>query len=388
MRKKDLKTDTGNATPFRCILISFLKFRPYATLKSIIEVNIMIKKIVSFLSLLAFIFSFLVILPSSTYAEARCSWNFTPNTLNTGMGKLLVRIESPDLPDGKYHMLVTNSGLLNSARINAGKDFVFNHNGTNVVIETVAGSPWQAGKYSIELQTERGFLGTPGTTLCKTERFMQEGPAQTCSTEILDKNKLTPDVNVKMKIEGILPGSYDIRINDINKGGHYLNNGELDLGVFPRGSYKVSIRDKCGLLGANCHAGWLPNLICSQTSFNVKGSDEAEPGPVGNKNIIQLKDCPGGKGKGIDTAIGCVPIGDSGKTISWFLGWFIGISGGIAFLLIIFSGFQIMTASGDPQKLQGGREMLTAAVSGLILIIFSVFLLDLIGVKILQLPGF
>ena len=94
----------------------------------------------------------------------------------------------------------------------------------------------------------------------------------------------------------------------------------------------------------------------------------------------------------LDTAIGCIPItGDNNAVTNafagWFLGWAIGVSGGLALLLIVFSGFQIMTASGDPQKLQSGRELLTSAISGLILIIFSIFLLRLIGVQILNIPG-
>lgn len=89
----------------------------------------------------------------------------------------------------------------------------------------------------------------------------------------------------------------------------------------------------------------------------------------------------------IDTAIGCIPYKDTNSFAAWFLKWAIGIAGGIAFLMIIFSGFQIMTSSNNPQQLQTGRELLTAAVSGLILIIFSAFLLKLIGVDILGIPG-
>src|SRR3989344_4643805 len=89
----------------------------------------------------------------------------------------------------------------------------------------------------------------------------------------------------------------------------------------------------------------------------------------------------------INTAIGCIPVNDTNAFAGWFLGWAIGVSGGLALLLIVFSGFQIMTASGDPQKLQSGRELLTSAISGLILIIFSIFLLRLIGVQILNIPG-
>lgn len=89
----------------------------------------------------------------------------------------------------------------------------------------------------------------------------------------------------------------------------------------------------------------------------------------------------------IKTALGCIPVGDTTQFIGWLLRWAIGIAGGIAFLLILFAGFQIITSSGDPERLKAGRDLLTSAIAGLVLIIFSVFLLRLIGVQILQLPG-
>jgi len=85
----------------------------------------------------------------------------------------------------------------------------------------------------------------------------------------------------------------------------------------------------------------------------------------------------------IATAIGCVPIGSEDDLFGFILGWAIGIAGGIAFVLIIFAGFQIMTSAGDPKRLQAGRELLTSAIAGLMLIIFSTFILRLIGVDIL-----
>ena len=93
-------------------------------------------------------------------------------------------------------------------------------------------------------------------------------------------------------------------------------------------------------------------------------------------------------GQGINTAIGCIPLGDINSLIAFFLGWGIGIGGGISFLLILYAGFQITTSAGDPQKLQAGKELLTAAIAGIIMLIFSIFLLELIGVRILRLPGF
>jgi hypothetical protein len=107
----------------------------------------------------------------------------------------------------------------------------------------------------------------------------------------------------------------------------------------------------------------------------------------------QCKDCFNSGGAW--TAVGCIGGGSGDSTggklgdfIQSFLQIGIGAGGGIAFLLILFSGFQTMMSAGNPEKLHEAKELMTAAISGLLLIIFSVFLLKLIGVDILQLPGF
>jgi len=87
------------------------------------------------------------------------------------------------------------------------------------------------------------------------------------------------------------------------------------------------------------------------------------------------------------TALGCIPT-DPGQFISWLLPAAIGIAGGLAFLLIIYGAFTILTSSGNPEKLNSGKEILISALAGLLLIIFSVFILKLIGVDILGIPGF
>lgn len=91
--------------------------------------------------------------------------------------------------------------------------------------------------------------------------------------------------------------------------------------------------------------------------------------------------------KGIQTAFGCIPTSVSGLT-RFIFRIALGISGGIAFLLIIFAGITMMMSTGDPKKLQESKELLTSAIVGLLLIIFSVFILRLIGYNILAIPGF
>src|SRR4030042_4213447 len=89
----------------------------------------------------------------------------------------------------------------------------------------------------------------------------------------------------------------------------------------------------------------------------------------------------------INTAIGCIPVGNQDDFLAFILKWALGVAGGIAFILIVYSGFLFMTSAGDKQKVQAAKELLTAAISGLLLIIFSVFLLDLFGIRILKIPG-
>jgi len=90
----------------------------------------------------------------------------------------------------------------------------------------------------------------------------------------------------------------------------------------------------------------------------------------------------------IATAIGCVPVRSQQLFVDFILRWAAGIAGGVAFVFIIYSGFIIITSGGNPQKLQAGKELLTAAISGLLLLIFGVFVLEFIGVDIFNIPGF
>jgi hypothetical protein len=91
-------------------------------------------------------------------------------------------------------------------------------------------------------------------------------------------------------------------------------------------------------------------------------------------------------GDSIDTAIGCIPVLTNDKGVSFMgfvLKWAIGVGSGIAFLLILYAGFMIMSAAGNPERLKAGQELMTSAISGLILLIFSVFILNFIGINIL-----
>ncbi len=110
------------------------------------------------------------------------------------------------------------------------------------------------------------------------------------------------------------------------------------------------------------------------------------PGPSqkSGSSISPFDGCPNKK---VNTAFGCIDAKPEGLFRLFFrLG--IGIAGGIAFLLIMFGGFQIMTSAGNPEHLNEGKELVSSAIAGLLMVIFSVFLLQVIGVHILCIPGF
>lgn len=88
----------------------------------------------------------------------------------------------------------------------------------------------------------------------------------------------------------------------------------------------------------------------------------------------------------VNTALGCVPV-EMGEFVKWFLPYLFGIAGGISFLLMVY-GFILMTMShGDPKAVQGAQETIESAVMGLLVSIFALFLLRLVAVNILKIPG-
>lgn len=115
------------------------------------------------------------------------------------------------------------------------------------------------------------------------------------------------------------------------------------------------------------------------TNFDTTGSEQANP----NKLFC----IPGNESSGINTAIGCIPVGSGNELITAILNIAIGLGGGIALALILYGVFIVTTSAGMPDKLKAGSEIITSAVVGLIFILLSIFLVNLIGINILGIPG-
>jgi len=137
--------------------------------------------------------------------------------------------------------------------------------------------------------------------------------------------------------------------------------------------------DECSDSRPSEYTEVIPALQTESTSDVCETiSDETQQG--------KCKDCMEVETK-VWTALGCVDTTTGGFVSNLFT---IGVSlgGGIALLLIVFGALQMMTSAGNPEKLNSGKELVTAAITGLLFIIFSIFLLQLIGYNIFGIPGF
>jgi hypothetical protein len=86
------------------------------------------------------------------------------------------------------------------------------------------------------------------------------------------------------------------------------------------------------------------------------------------------------------TMFGCVDT-NAGFFVQKTLNIVFGIAGGLTFLSVIYGSVVVLTSKGEPLNIQNGKEIITSSLIGLLLIIFSVFLLKVVGVDILKIPG-
>lgn len=130
-------------------------------------------------------------------------------------------------------------------------------------------------------------------------------------------------------------------------------------------------------------------LICSGgIVVKEKAEDEDIPTATIEDLCKEDRDCVACLNSGNSwTALGCIPT-DPTALIKWVFPYLLGLGGLVAFSLIVFSGIRILTSAGNPEAVQGAKETITSAITGLLFLILSLFLLKLIGVDILQIPGF
>lgn len=90
--------------------------------------------------------------------------------------------------------------------------------------------------------------------------------------------------------------------------------------------------------------------------------------------------------KAMYTALGCIKVDNQGL-VRQVIQILLSIAGLVALLSILAGAFIFTTSQGDSNKVKQAKELITAAISGILFIVFSTIILDFIGVQILRLPG-
>lgn len=219
-----------------------------------------------------------------------------------------------------------------------------------------------------------------------TVKASQAAPAGSFNIDSVTPNPAKPDTDVEISISGATGSlGYGISGDKINSQ-NCSGSCKLLLHI-PKEStnptVNIIVRDS--------------NNVAKSTSIDLDLPVAIDNKLTINKDIPVLtcsgSGCPSGKGvdcgdeRSVQTAIGCISTTPEGL-VKDILRFSTGIGGGIAFLLMIFGAFRMITSQGNPQELKEGQEIFTNAIIGLLFIIFSVLLMQIIGVNILNLPGF
>lgn len=80
--------------------------------------------------------------------------------------------------------------------------------------------------------------------------------------------------------------------------------------------------------------------------------------------------------------------GSAGGVVQSLLNIIFSISGGIAFLYLLYGSFIIVTSQANPEKLNYGKRVVYGAIAGLLFVIGSVFIVNFIATGVLKIPGF
>ncbi len=77
------------------------------------------------------------------------------------------------------------------------------------------------------------------------------------------------------------------------------------------------------------------------------------------------------------------------QLVAWFYYFIVGVAGLAAFVMLIWGGFQWLTSAGNPARITDAKDKITSALLGLLIILSSWLILQVINpeLTILKLPG-
>jgi hypothetical protein len=150
----------------------------------------------------------------------------------------------------------------------------------------------------------------------------------------------------------------------------YKNNGDTEEDFTQPEKYSTCVLNKC-VMGKGCVGDLMETRAVIPPC----------------KSFLNTEDAKDGNCETVLTAIGDIKINPI-EFVQNLFGIILSLAGGIALILIIRAGYGMMTSQGNAEAVQNARDTITSAIVGLLFIIFSLVVLEVIGVDILRLPGF
>lgn len=136
--------------------------------------------------------------------------------------------------------------------------------------------------------------------------------------------------------------------------------------------------------------------LLTANSFVQAQSPDSKPDPGGGVKKIcdsagaakgMCEGCmKGDPPEGVWTAIGCLHT-DPALAAKDIFGVALGFGGIFILIQILMGAFGLITSSGNTAAVQKARDRIVNSVIALLFLVFSVTLLQIIGIQILKLPG-
>lgn len=151
----------------------------------------------------------------------------------------------------------------------------------------------------------------------------------------------------------------------------------------------------CGHTGQFCCAGGtcFDPLLCVPTAAGTYCISQAQcnllPGgcsPITPPSPDSKLWCNNQIGT-VRTAIGCIQAGTGNPKdlFNQIISWSVGIGAGLSLISLIYDGFTITSAGGDSKKIAAAKQSIFSTITGLILIVLGVLIINFFAVSILNL---
>ena len=323
---------------------------------------------------------------SKSYASFTCAFTTTPAAITDQMTKIPTLVI-----DGKGNFDSNNKFVWLDDYDQSSHGFTPSGGTITVTDANEFNSKFKPPSIHVDV---RNSNDASGTVLCTVDI-----PIVYACTVSISPDKPTPSTSIIFTAKNTSSDTHKIQIIDSKGNNIYstapqqcYNGTELakgvNLGTYSSDNYTVQVYDGCNGIGLT--------EICPEIFFstNPNGGTTGISGTINGIPAVTPPPPPCAPGhltkngcSAVDSALGLVPT-DLQGFVKIFFSIVLTLSGALAVILIIISGYRLMSSQGNPEKLQGAREQLTAAIVGLLFVIFCLFILQVIGVDILGLPGF